>query len=163
MTGAELTVGVWKTPATTGSIEVHPVLEAWNEWEATWNERLTGVSWAALGCGSASRSASLGAFQPYDEIDYVIPVSAALVQSWVSDSSVNFGFVLVPVATTTWISSPTALAQESSLSWPSPTCREGSGRDGPPVGVGVELAVAARALDEDANAHFLAVRAGCGG
>jgi hypothetical protein len=95
ITGAQLTLAVFKNPSTTGSVTIHQQLEPRTEWETTWNERAAGVPWTAPGCGVGSRSALvLARFEPYALQTYLIPLPSNVIQGWVDDPSRNFGFVL---------------------------------------------------------------------
>jgi hypothetical protein len=95
ITGAQLTLAVFKNPSTMGSVTIHQQLEPRTEWETTWNERAAGVPWTAPGCGVGSRSALvLARFEPYARQTYLLPLPSNVIQGWVDDPSRNFGFVL---------------------------------------------------------------------
>jgi hypothetical protein len=95
ITGAQLTIAVFKNPSTMGSVTIHQLLEPRTEWETNWNERAAGVPWTTTGCGVGSRSALvLARFEPYAVQTYVIPLPSNVIQGWVDDPISNFGFVL---------------------------------------------------------------------
>jgi hypothetical protein len=95
ITGAQLTIAVFRNPSTIGSVTIHQQLEPRTEWETNWNERAAGVPWTTPGCGVGSRSALvLARFEPYALQTYLIPLPSNVIQGWVDDPSSNFGFVL---------------------------------------------------------------------
>jgi hypothetical protein len=77
---------------------LHRVLEAWNEIAATWPNRTAMNAWAAVGCGEPSScSAPINDTFGFAEIDgapNVIELPIDVVQSWIDDSSTNFGIAL---------------------------------------------------------------------
>ena len=54
---------------------LYRVLEPWDEWTATYTERLAGVDWTAPGAGPGSRGDTAQAsFEPVDiDAPYVVP------------------------------------------------------------------------------------------
>ncbi|MBC7238175.1 MAG: DNRLRE domain-containing protein, partial [Chloroflexi bacterium] len=84
----------------TATVNVYKVQTDWNESQATWNHRLTGVPWSANGCdGSADRSLT-----PSATTDVLTPSTwyswdvTSLVQDWVWSPAGNKGMILITAA-----------------------------------------------------------------
>ena len=99
LSGASL--HIWTTSAassvSSGTVSVYPVLEQWRADQATFQERLPGVSWTDAGVGLGSRGvSSVGSFRPTDSgLEYIVPLSPYLVSAWLADAGSNFGIVLI--------------------------------------------------------------------
>lgn len=85
------------------SVELYEVLEAWNEGTmdgapgtASWNERVTGVTWTAAGVGPGSRDplvlASIMSSVP--NAGYSVDLPVPVVQRWVQSAADNHGLVI---------------------------------------------------------------------
>lgn len=81
----------------TPNVSVHRVLIDWEELQATWNHRLTGVSWGSAGCSSTAdrdampvSSTLIGGVNSW----YQWPLTS-LVQEWVWGPSDNKGIILM--------------------------------------------------------------------
>lgn len=80
-----------------GVVNVYRVTGAWNESQATWNERLTGAAWTAAGGDYAAGSYATATLHPYQTAGaevYQISVTT-LVQQWVAGTYVNNGMLLI--------------------------------------------------------------------
>jgi hypothetical protein len=79
-------------PIESGEFEGYLLLEAWQEYEASWKERAAGVSWQGLGATAGSVDEEVIArFAPADIGFHTAPIAAAAVQTWVSDPASNHG------------------------------------------------------------------------
>ena len=83
-------------PIETGAFEIYPLVESWNEGQATFVERKTGLVWAGPGAAAPSRDAALLAELEARDIGLItFTLDVAGVQAWVSASEQNVGIVLV--------------------------------------------------------------------
>ncbi|MDQ3031633.1 MAG: DNRLRE domain-containing protein [Myxococcota bacterium] len=105
---AELHLTTSTVAISSGRVDVHRVLEAWQEGTqsagagtASWAERLPGTAWAAAGCGVGSReSAAVATFMPYAaSTSYTVTLPIALVRSWADTPTSNHGLAIVAVDT----------------------------------------------------------------
>ena len=71
-----------------GTLLVQPIVEAWNENEATWRERVAGVTWQNRG-GTVGETV-LG-LVPGEQGVFEVTLPLALVQAWVDAPAQNFG------------------------------------------------------------------------
>lgn len=80
-----------------GTVTVHRLRESWNELEATWLARKTGLGWLAAGALPPARDAAvLATFTPAAlDTSYDVTLPAALVQAWISTPTDNHGIALV--------------------------------------------------------------------
>ena len=79
------------------TVTIHKVLTDWDDQQATWNHRLTGISWSSPGCSGASdRSATPSNVLEVSKVStwYVWDITT-LVQEWVWNPSSNKGMLLV--------------------------------------------------------------------
>jgi hypothetical protein len=97
VTAVELHLTTGGSSSSTGSVEVHQVLEPWIEAQATWNDRMTATAWTGAGCGTGSRDPTvLGSCKPYSKMTtYTVPLLTNAVQAWAANPVQNFGFALV--------------------------------------------------------------------
>lgn len=76
-----------------GAVNIYPLLEAWAESAATWNQRDTNVAWSAAGAAPPARGTdAIGTFTPtaaYTE--YTVTLDTATVAGWVAAPATNFG------------------------------------------------------------------------
>ncbi len=98
------------TPAQTATVELHQILEAWDEGTfdtspgaSSWLVRVSGSGWKTLGAMPPQSSdpsvlAQIISTGPNQAHDVILP--ASLVQTWAGSSTTNFGLVLVPVTNT---------------------------------------------------------------
>lgn len=78
-------------------VSIYKVLADWNDTQATWNHRLTGVPWASPGCtGTSDRSATVASSLQVNNVStwYAWDVTS-LVQEWVRNPADNKGMLLV--------------------------------------------------------------------
>jgi hypothetical protein len=86
-------------------VEVHRVLEAWQEGgaidasgAASWRDRRDAVAWSGEGAQGGSRGIDvMGTIHATGAGDYAVPLDPATVQSWVTSPSNNQGVVLIGV------------------------------------------------------------------
>jgi hypothetical protein len=85
-----VTLHLWTDTGTTssgGTVSIGDVLENWSERQATWNERMPGVSWTTAGAlppGSSSATA-IAMFDPTAiDTEYVIRLPAASIARWLT-------------------------------------------------------------------------------
>lgn len=95
ITAAEL--HIWNDGDPGDPCTLHQVLESWDEATATYRSRATGVLWTAAGAAPPSRAVTAaGTFTPsIQDIEYVVPIDAAVVASWVAAPATNHGLALV--------------------------------------------------------------------
>jgi hypothetical protein len=86
-----------------GSVTVYRVLESWIEGAgddtsgvANWDDRAVGQAWTAAGVGPGSRAGTaMGQFTPSSaDTEYVVALTGAVVQGWITTPGSNFGIVL---------------------------------------------------------------------
>lgn len=81
-----------------GAMQFYPVLEAWQEASATWNDRATGVAWGNAGASApGSRGVQLvGDVMPsVDFTEYTVTLHVPTVQGWINDPAANHGLVMI--------------------------------------------------------------------
>lgn len=95
VSAAELHIWTYDDPGAT--VTLYPVLEAWDEATATWNQRSTGVAWSAAGAAPPSRGTTPTATVTPSAAftGYVVTIPAAVVAGWVADPASNHGLVLI--------------------------------------------------------------------
>lgn len=88
---------IWTDEDAGETVTLYPVLEAWDEATATWNQRSTGVAWSAAGAAPPSRGTTATAtISPSTTFTaYVVTIPPAVVAGWVASPATNHGFVLV--------------------------------------------------------------------
>ena len=95
---ATLNVSVTKDPSGSVNYDLNRMLTAWDESQATWNNRLDGVAWSGGG-GSAgtdfSASASATTSLSSGPCAFSSAALASDVQFWVSHPEMNYGWVLL--------------------------------------------------------------------
>lgn len=92
---AELVIYV-NNPIEDGDLDLYRLLEDWNEYEATYNERTAGVPWSGPGAGDGTYDPTLVlSFAPRTVGTYTVGLPATLVQSWVTQPETNYGLVWV--------------------------------------------------------------------
>lgn len=76
-----------------GAVNIYPLLEAWAESAATWNQRDTNVSWSAAGAAPPARgTVAIGTFTPTAQFtEYTVTLDTATVAGWVAAPATNFG------------------------------------------------------------------------
>jgi RHS repeat-associated protein len=93
VTSATLSLYTAASNGTPGTIAVHRASADWRESEATWSQRLSGVSWTTAGGDFdptvASSIGGPGPIGSWDNFDV-----AGLVQNWINNSANNYGFLL---------------------------------------------------------------------
>lgn len=92
------------TNASATAYTIRPLLRAFTENQVTWNVAATGSSWATAGAmGATDRGASVGTLQKTSTGSVTVSLNAAgiaLVQSWVSGSATNHGFIVESTSNT---------------------------------------------------------------
>jgi len=80
-------------------VQAFPLMEAWSETEATFNQRANGVAWSTAGAAPPSRgTAAIATFTPSPQFtEFVVPFDTATVAGWVVAPSANFGFAIASV------------------------------------------------------------------
>jgi hypothetical protein len=90
-----------------GTVQVHRVLEAWDEGSsydaqgaASWQERQAGAPWAVAGAAPPSRDGIVLALMEFEQdgadTTYSTELPAAVVEAWLRDPKDNHGIVLTP-------------------------------------------------------------------
>lgn len=99
VSAAELHIWTYDDPGAT--VTFYPLLEAWDESTATWNQRSTGVAWSAAGAAPPSRGTTATAtLTPSAAFTaYVVTIPAAVVAGWVANPASNHGLVLITTDT----------------------------------------------------------------
>ena len=88
---AELIVEVLN-PIEDGTYELRPLLEAWDDAEATWIRRTADEAWASPGAGAGAHAlAPVVSFAPRDHGSTTVALPIELVQGWVADPDQNHG------------------------------------------------------------------------
>jgi hypothetical protein len=92
--GAELEIYLGN-PNESGQLVATQLLEDWEENEANWLQRRDNQLWSKDGAAAppSSANALVASFDGRQEGTYVLPLSAALVQGWVTNPSTNFGLL----------------------------------------------------------------------
>ncbi len=103
VTGASLKLTTdFQHPDTTSvTLTVHRLLQPWDEFEATWNERLNGTAWSTPGMqagvdysSTVITTQTLTANETHT-FDLGSPAGLAMVQDWISNPTSNYGLALV--------------------------------------------------------------------
>lgn len=99
VTGATLTLKVTRTSQAPASYELHRVLRAWEEMQATWNSCLSGLAWNQAGgeagtdyAPAATASAILAGAGSSGALNSATLLSDVLL--WMTNASANFGWML---------------------------------------------------------------------
>jgi hypothetical protein len=87
---------IWTGNNTGDTVQLYPMLEAWSETEATWNQRMNGTAWTTIGAGTGSRGAtSVGSMTPNATLaERTVTLPTALVQGWVTAPATNYGLAI---------------------------------------------------------------------
>jgi len=92
---AELVVYI-NDPIEDGELVTYRLLEAWNEYEATYDQRKDGVPWSGAGPQDGTYDPTpVFTFAPRAVGSYTIPLPVTLVQSWVAQPETNYGLAWV--------------------------------------------------------------------
>ena len=97
VTAAEL--HIWSDSDPGQTCTFYPLLQAWTESTATWNQRASGTAWAAAGAAPPSRS-TLGAgtvLPTSANTEYTVTIDPAVVAGWIATPATNNGFAIVSV------------------------------------------------------------------
>jgi len=101
VTSATLNMYCWyadsRYPQISPIVSAYKVKQPWLELQATWNQRLTGVSWGAAGCdSSADRDTVSSSVSTVNAINtwYQWDITA-LAQDWVANPAGNQGLLLI--------------------------------------------------------------------
>ncbi|MFN0249007.1 MAG: DNRLRE domain-containing protein [Kofleriaceae bacterium] len=110
---ASLTLTASSFPAT----NLYSVLEGWNEANASWTLRNTGMPWTAPGAGAAGSrgSVSVGSIAAGTTGVAIVDLSTAEVQRWIDMPLANHGLALVASGQETDISSSEAATGQPRL------------------------------------------------
>ncbi|HUH03151.1 MAG TPA: DNRLRE domain-containing protein, partial [Kofleriaceae bacterium] len=88
-------------PIEEGQVQVHQLLEDWNEDQTNWRDRRSNQRWTAAGAGIGSHAAAVMGTLPVDiEGAYTMQLSVEVVQQWVSSPSANHGMLWISTSTT---------------------------------------------------------------
>ena len=101
---------VWGSSSSGHTLKAYEVLQDWEELEATWNSRKTGIVWNSSGLGVTSdtapqdsafdrRTTDCGSFQTVGASQWCsLTVTPSLVQAWANGSPANYGLFVTPEA-----------------------------------------------------------------
>jgi hypothetical protein len=95
---AELLLTTTVDSLETGTTQIYPVLQAWAENQATWDNRTTAALWDNAGASApGSRGPTLvGELVPNVPFSpYTTALDVATIQGWIDDPAVNRGMVLI--------------------------------------------------------------------
>lgn len=88
---------IWTDFDQGADVTIYPLLQSWDETQATWNQRANGMNWTTAGAAPPSRgTTAVGTVNPTSAATgYVVPITAATVQGWVATPANNHGIVFV--------------------------------------------------------------------
>ncbi|MBU2431900.1 MAG: DNRLRE domain-containing protein, partial [Proteobacteria bacterium] len=101
---------VWGSSSSGHTLKAYEVLQDWEELEATWNSRKTGIVWNSSGLGVTSdtapqdsafdrRTTDCGSFQTVGASQWCsLTVTPSLVQAWANGGPANYGLFVTPEA-----------------------------------------------------------------
>ena len=80
-------------------VTVFRLLEGWSEATATWNSRMAGVAWSAVGAAPPARgTTAVATFTPIlESTEFAVAFDAPTVQGWVAEPATNFGIAITSV------------------------------------------------------------------
>jgi hypothetical protein len=80
-----------------GTVNAYAMVQSWVELEATYLVRANGLAWATVCAQPPSRATTvIGSFSPaVAQTNYAVTLAPSVVQQWVNDSALNYGFILV--------------------------------------------------------------------
>jgi hypothetical protein len=94
ISAANITMEVYEAG---NDFSIYEILENWTEGDATYNNRLSGISWGSIGCAdSPSRSTTAEATGVSGAVGTVTFDITNAMQRWVNETSTNYGVVLHP-------------------------------------------------------------------
>jgi hypothetical protein len=97
VTGASLTVVIFRSNTDLADFDLNRVLVDWSEYEVTWNKRSAATPWLAGGGQSGTEFvAAASVTATVDDTLFSSPGMVSDVQLWVRNSATNFGWIMLP-------------------------------------------------------------------
>lgn len=96
ITGATLTVTIYRSNTEPSNYDLNRVLVDWNEYEATWNNRNASTPWLLGGAQSGTEFVTMPSVTA--QVDDAIFSSAGMiadVQLWVNNPGTNYGWIMI--------------------------------------------------------------------